>query len=84
MAEREERSGNADGVGTGGGVAGPVEQVVVVEVHEDGHRLPQEDARPNNHVANLPLGKREGRDHAQRNLKRKRQKCCIAGICCIF
>ncbi len=59
---------SVDGVGIGRGVAGPVEEVVVMQVHEDSHRLPQQDAGPHNHIPNLPSGEGEGRDHPQGNL----------------
>ena len=67
--EREVSSGKADGLHIGVGVAGPVDEVVVMEVHENGHRLPQEDAGPHDHVPNLPPGKRQGCNHPQWNLK---------------
>ena len=58
-----------DGDSIGVGVAGPVEPVVVLQVHEDGYGLTQHNAAPHDHVPNLPSGKGESCQQAQGNLQ---------------
>ena len=47
---------------------GPVDEVVVMEVHQYGDRLTQNDARPHDHVTHLPPKQWDGRDNAQGHL----------------
>ena len=46
----------------------PVGPVVVVHVHENGHRLAQHDAAPHDTVAQLTLKEWDGSHYAQRDL----------------
>ena len=57
-------SGNSDGGCIGSGSGGPVEPVIVVEVHQNGHRLSQDNAQPHDHIAYLPPGKRQRSQNA--------------------
>ena len=46
-----------DGGGVGYSVARPVKPVIVMQVHQDGHWLTQDDTAPHNHVSYLASGK---------------------------
>lgn len=46
----------------------PVEQVVVMEIHQNGHGLAQDDAAPHDDIADLPSGKGKGRQQPEGDL----------------
>lgn len=48
--------------------------VVVVHVHEDGHGLTEDDARPHDRVANLAIHEGQRREDPQRNLGGRRRE----------
>ena len=66
-------SRDPDGGGVRRDVAGPVEPVVVVQVHQDGRRLAEHDAAPHDHIPDLPLGEGQGCDDTQGDLKGERE-----------
>ena len=46
----------------------PVDDVVVMKVHEDGDRLAQDDARPHYHIPNLTSEQTNGRQNTKGHL----------------